>query len=108
MYREDAICPACRDPETAFRIEDVGMKFDNGELSGDGMRFRATRLAWESVMLAHLRLIDDDEHRRLYDECVAVLMAAGISAEDSARNEVQAAIDSVRRMLDDATRRESR
>lgn len=30
MHREDVYCPACPDLETAFRIEDVGMKFDSG------------------------------------------------------------------------------
>lgn len=105
MLREDAYCPACPDPKTAFRIEDVGMKFDSGDLSGDGMRLRATRLVWEPVMLEHLRLTDDDEHRRLYGQCVTALMAAGVSAEESARNSVRSAVDSVRRSMDDAMRR---
>jgi hypothetical protein len=104
MNREDVYCPACPDPDTAFRIEDVGMKFDSGEPNGDGMRFRATRPVWEPVMLEHLRLTDDAGHRRLYDQCVTHLMASGVTVEESARNSVQAATDSLRRMMDDALR----
>jgi hypothetical protein len=104
LHREDAYCPACPDPETAFRIEDVGMKFDSGDLSDEGIRFKVTRLVWEPVMLEHLRLTDDDEHRHLYDRCVTALMAAGVSAEESARNSVRSAVDSVRRSMDDAMR----
>jgi hypothetical protein len=103
--REDAICPACLDPETAFRIEDVGMKFDQGLLDGGGMKFSASRPLWEPVMLDHLRLTDDAEHRRLYDLCVTHLMAAGVSAEESARNQVQGVANSARRMLDNSLRR---
>jgi hypothetical protein len=105
MNREDVYCPACPDPETAFRIEDVGMKFDSGEPRGDGMRFRLTRPAWEPVMLEHLRLTDDNEHRRLYDQCVTELMAAGKTAEEAARDQVQGLVDSVTRSMGEAMRR---
>jgi hypothetical protein len=104
LHREDVHCPACPNPETAFRIEDVGMKFDQSPLDWEGMKFSASRPLWEPVMLEHLRLTDDDEHRRVYDLCVTALMAAGMSVEQAARNEVQSAVDRVRRSMDDSLR----
>lgn len=108
MHREDVHCPACPDPETAFRIEDVGMKFDQDIQDSAGMKFRVTRPVWEPLMLDHLRSKhDDEEHRRLYDLCVTHLMVAGVSAEESARNHVDAVTASIRQMMDDALRRRS-
>ncbi len=106
--REDAYCPACPDPETAFRIEDAGMKVDYGDFSSgaDGLRMTASRPVWEPVMLDHLRSrLDDPEHRRVYDLCVTELMAVEKTAEDVARYEVQAVADMVRRQLEQAVRR---
>lgn len=107
LPREDVYCPACPDPETAFRIEDVGMKFaTEGDFrSDDKVTFKVSRPAWEVVMVEHLRLnLDDEEHRILYDLCVTELMAAGVSAEEAARNSVQGAVDSVRKLMDSAMR----
>jgi hypothetical protein len=108
MPREDVYCPACPDPETAFRLEDVGVKLlsENLDPNGGGLHIRMARPAWEPVMLDHLRSrLDDDEHRRLYDLCVTELMAAGMTAEELAQNEVQAATDSARHLLDETLRR---
>lgn len=92
--REDAFCPACPDPETAFRLEDVGIRFDtlSGRQCDGAVTFKVSRPAWEVVMLQHLRSTDDAEHRRVYDLCIAELTSAGLSAEDVARGQVQAAI----------------
>jgi hypothetical protein len=97
--REDAFCPACPDPEKAFRIEDVGMKFDH-DTSDDGWTIRATRPVWEPIMLAHVETQDDEQHQRLYERCMTALN--GRSAEEVARDEVQSAVDSVRRTIGDA------
>lgn len=99
MHREDAFCPACPDPETAFRLKDIGIKFGYIETTDGGMRIRASRPLWETVMLDHLRLTDDDEHRRVYGQCVAALMLAGVTAEQAARSELQALTDSVNRSI---------
>lgn len=101
--REDAYCPACPDPETAFRIDDVGMKFttDGDYLNGDNVTFKVTRPAWEPVMMEHLRSVDDDEHRRIYDLCVTELIAMGLSAEESARYQVQSLADAARSSMGD-------
>lgn len=106
LPREDACCPACPNPETAFRIEDVGMTIVHEDYSENNtMRIMVSRPAWEPIMLEHLRSrLDDDGHRRLYDLCVTELIAAGMSAEESARNQVQAVADSVRRSMNDALR----
>jgi hypothetical protein len=103
-HREDVICPACPDPDTAFRIEDVGMKFatDGDQLTGDRMTFTVSRPAWEPVMLTHLRAKDDDEHQRLYDLCVTELIAAEKTPEDVARDDVQSVAGWYRRRLDDS------
>jgi hypothetical protein len=69
------------------------------------MRFRAPRPVWEPVMLEHLRLTDDDQHRRLYDLCVTHLMAAGKTAEEAAQDQVQGLVDSVTRSMGAAMRR---
>lgn len=108
MPREDAYCPACPNPETAFRIEDVGMKFasEGDFIHDDTLRFKVTRPAWEVVMLDHLRSrLDDDAHRRLYDLCVTELLVSGVSAEDAARNSAQAVVDSIRKSTEDTLRR---
>ncbi len=109
LPREDAYCPACPDPETAFRIEDVGMKFSTGGArpAGDAMTFKVTRPAWEVVMLDHLRMTDDEPHQRLYGQCVAALMAAGQSAEATARNDVQRVADLARTAIEGAARTRS-
>ena len=102
--RDDAYCPACPDPETAFRIKDVGMKFETeGDMRrGDSVSIKATRPAWEPIMLAHIEIAaeDDDAHRRLYDECMLAL--AGRSAEQAARDEAEAAVGLTWRWLGDA------
>lgn len=108
LHREDAYCPACPDPETAFRIEDVGMKLVSEDLDLDAgaMHIKVSRPAWEPLMLEHLRShLDDDEHRRVYNMCVIELIAAGMSAEDIARDSVQAAAASARRLLEQSMRR---
>lgn len=101
LPREDAYCPACPDPDTAFRIEDVGMRLNHECLDpGAGsLRITVSRPAWEPIMLAHLETEDDEAHRRLYNQCVAALTAAGMTAEESARQQVQATVDSVRRSM---------
>jgi hypothetical protein len=107
MPREDAICPACPDPEAAFRLEDVGMKLLSESLDPDAgaLHIKVTRPAWEVVMLKHLRSTDDEEHRRIYDQCVTALMTTGVSAEEAARNSVQAVADSARHLLEHTIRR---
>jgi len=104
LPREDAICPACPDPKTAFRIEDVGMKFSTeGDMRrDDSVQLKVTRPVWEPIMLAHLEAEDDEQHRRLYDECVAALDAAGMTVEETARRQVDLMTGSLRRMVDDA------
>lgn len=105
LPREDAICPACPDPATAFRLEDVGMKTVTdpfADPAGDRLTFTVSRPAWEPVMLAHLRAQGDAEHQRLHDLCVTELIAAGKTAEDVARDDVQSVVDWHRRWLNDA------
>lgn len=80
------------------------MKFGS-DLRDGSMTFRASRPVWEGVMMEHLRSSPDDEHQRLHDLCVTEVMAAGMSAEEAARNSVQAAVDGVRKAMFDATRR---
>ncbi len=108
MHCEDVYCPACPNPATAFQIEDVGIKVGkvgDVETTGDGMRITVSRPLWETVMLAHLRLMDDDEHRRLYDLCVTELMTEGKTAEEAARDQMQRLVDSVTSSMRDAMRR---
>lgn len=102
-HREDVYCPACPDPEAAFRLEDVGMKHGS-EIIGDGLTVTVSRPAWEDVMLVHLETMDDEAHRRVYLECMAALDVAGISPEDVARNEVQQVADWARTSIEDAAR----
>lgn len=106
LYREDVTCPACPDPDTAFRLEDVGIKIaaDLNQSTGD-MKFTASRPAWEPVMLAHLRAQGDAEHQRLHDLCATELVALGKSPEDLARHDVQSVADWHRRSLTDAVGR---
>ena len=108
--REDVTCPACPDPDKAFRLEDVGMKvvYENLDPDAGALRTHISRPAWEPVMLEHLRSrLDNDEHRILYDLCVTELMAAGMTAEEAARGTVQATADSIQRMLNHQMRRHS-
>lgn len=107
LPREDVYCPACPNPETAFRIEDVGMKIvsEGDFMRDDTIRVKVSRPAWEVVMLDHLRSQPDDEHRRLYNRCVTELMAAEVSAEDAGRSSVQATAELLRRSIGDAMRR---
>lgn len=99
LPREDVHCPACPDPATAFRIEDVGMKFDQGGFHDGAMTIKATRLVWEPILLEHLRSEPDEEHQALYDLCVTELMAAGQTAEEAAQASVQAVVHEVRRQM---------
>lgn len=104
---EDVVCPACSDPDTAFRLEDVGMKVISENLDPDAgaLHIKMSRPAWEPFMIEHLRSrLDDDEHRILYDLCVTELMAAGMTAEEAVRGTVQATADSLQQMLDKAMR----
>jgi hypothetical protein len=108
MNREDVYCPACPDPDTAFRIEDVGMKHNMNRdlLTDDKVTFTVSRPFWEQPMLDHLRSrLDDNEHRQLYDLCVTHLIAAGKTAEEAARDQVQGLVDSVTRSMGEAMRR---
>ena len=100
-HREDVVCPACPDPETAFRLEDVGMKLTTeDDLRVDvWVRVTVSRPAWEAVMLDHLRAVDDDSHRQLFDWCMTELARRRLSAQDVARTSVQAAAESVDEML---------
>lgn len=105
LHRQDMHCPACPASDTAFTVEDVGVK-TNWDNRDDDLRVSFSRPAWEPVMLAHLRSrLDDDEHRRVYDLCIIELMAAEKSAEDVARDEIQAVVDFVRRQLERAAQR---
>ena len=90
--REDVTCPACP-ADTAFTIEDIGMKFDfDGEFGADGtLRFTASRPAWESAMIEHLRDIPDERHQQLYQRCLTSLDALGKTPEQAAWDTVQAA-----------------
>ena len=108
MHREDAYCPACPDPETAFRLEDIGMKVVHDDFTSDTITVKASRPMWEPVMLEHLRAEPDDAHRRLHDRCVTALRAAGQTAEEAARADVQSVADGVRRSMDDVLRPEPR
>ena len=99
---EDAYCPVCPDPDTAFRIEDVGMKHRTS-LDGEGLTFTISRPAWEDLMLVHLETMDDDAHRRHYLKCMLALEAEGMSPEDVARQDVQRVADWARRTLEGAT-----
>ncbi|MEU4558391.1 hypothetical protein AB0F72_08375 [Actinoplanes sp. NPDC023936] len=103
--REDVHCPACPDPETAFTLEDVGMKVAHEDLSGDSPSVHFTRPNWEVIMIQHFRIQGDTEHQRLYDLCVAELMARGLTAEQLARNDVQAMAESVRQSMENTLRR---
>src|SRR5689334_2049510 len=106
MHREDAYCPACPDPDTAFRLEDVGREVvrEGNSRRDNALTVKFSRPAWEAVMLEHLRLTDDEPHQRLYDRCVTELMAAGKTAADAARDEVEAVAAVHRRWLDDVVR----
>ncbi len=95
--REDVICQACPDPDTAFKVEDVGVKLTHEDTDG-GLRVRLTRPAWEVLMLAHLEAEDDEAHRELFDGCVAALEAEGVTAEEAARREVQGMMVRVTRL----------
>ncbi len=104
--REDAICPACPDPDTAFTIEDVGMKTVSENLDPDAgaLHIRVSRPSWEDVMLAHLETTDDDAHKRLYLRCMVALEAEGLTAEEAARRQVQATADMLRDLPTKETR----
>ncbi len=108
--REDVQCPACPDPDTAFMLRDVGMKMDwDGDMRfDDAVTVKATRPVWEPVMLEHLKSeaeLGDAEHRRVYDQCVTALLAAGQTAEGIARDQTQAVTDMMRRQMDDMLNR---
>ncbi len=110
MMRGDVQCPACPDPDTAFVLRDMGMKFttDGDYQTDDAVTYRATRPVWEPVMLDHLRFEaerGDEEHRRVYGECMVALLAAGQTVEDQARNQVEAVTGMVRRQMDDILNR---
>jgi hypothetical protein len=96
--REDAICPVCPDPETAFRINDVGMRFDSEPTPGN-WSIRASRPLWEPMMLAHLGAEDDEAHRALFAQCSVALR--GRSPEEAVRAEIGAIVQSVARRVTD-------
>ena len=104
LPREDVHCPACPNPDTAFTLEDVGLKVVHNGRDGT-MSVTVSRPNWEAVMIQHLRMVDDTEHQRLYDLCITELMAAGLTADQVARHDVQAIADSVKRTMERTLRR---
>ena len=94
LPREDAICPACPDPTTAFTITDVGLKTDSGP-DPDTFKITASR----RLMLEHLRVTDDDAHQQRYADLTALLTERGQTAEQAARADIQSYVDHAKRSL---------
>jgi hypothetical protein len=86
--REDAVCPYCVGDDP-FTLTDVGMTytFEGDFRTSDTITMKATRPAWELVLLEHIH----DAHPERWEDIARHLR--GVVVLDAIRQEMQAALD---------------